>query len=65
MKQLKEKGIETRPGFTTSSLLNIYEPHSLPVCEDLSRQVLSLPTYTSLCEEEISYVCEVLLGIKR
>lgn len=65
IQQLKDKGIETRPGFTASSLLNIYKPHSLPVCEDLSRQVMSLPTYATLGEEEISFVCKVLLGVKR
>jgi len=63
--QLKEKSIETRPGFTASSLMGIYEPHSLPVCEDLSRNILTLPSFPSIREEEIEYVCNQLKGLMK
>ena len=54
---LKAKGIETRPGFVSSSLLDIYDKHSLPVCESLSHQVISLPVYAGLISEEIDRIC--------
>jgi len=65
IKQLKEKGIETRPGFTASSLMKIYEPHSLPVCEDLSRNVISLPSFPSLLDKDIDYICNQLKGLMK
>ena len=65
IRQLKEKGIETRPGFTASSLMEIYEPHSLPVCEYLSRNILTLPSFPSIGDEEIDYVCNQLKGLMK
>jgi perosamine synthetase len=58
IQQLKAEGIETRPGFVASSLLNIYEAHSLPVCEDLSSRIISLPSYAGLKNEEVDRVCQ-------
>lgn len=65
IRQLKEKGIETRPGFTASSMLKIYEQHRLPVCENLSQNILSLPTFAGLMDEDIGYICKALMGLKR
>ena len=65
IRQLKEKGIETRPGFTASSMLDIYEKHRLPVCENLSQNVISLPTFAGLKEDDINYICTALLELKR
>jgi len=62
--QLKEMGIETRPGFYASSILEIYESHSLPVCEDISRNVISLPSFPTLKDEEIKYICTSLLSLR-
>ena len=55
---LKDEGIETRPGFVASSLLKIYEQHSLPVCEALSNQIISLPSYAELNNEEVEMICQ-------
>jgi perosamine synthetase len=63
--QLKEKKIETRPGFVASSLLKIYSKHSLEVCEYVSNHVLSLPTFPMLTEEQIIYICETLQFLKK
>lgn len=65
IEQLKEKNIETRPGFIASSLLNIYDAHNLPICEELSNNVISLPTFASLSDEEVEFVCNQLLSLKR
>lgn len=63
IEQLKRKGIETRPGFVASSLLTIYKKHSLPVCESLSRQVLSLPSYAGLKNRDIERICDTFKKI--
>lgn len=61
MKSLKETGIETRPGFYSSSLLTIYEKHSLPICEDISKNIISVPSFPTLKEDEIKYICNRLI----
>ena len=65
IEQLKEKGIETRPGFYASSLLKIYHKHSLPVSEDISKNVISLPTFPTLKNEDIAYICDQLLKLQK
>lgn len=65
IEQMRERGIETRPGFYASSLLKIYRKHSLPVCEDISKNVISLPTFPTLKNEEIAFICEQLLNFRK
>lgn len=60
MKDLGGVGIETRPGFFASSILDIYDKHSLPICEDISKNVISLPTFPSLTDDEIEFICNKL-----
>ena len=62
--QLKEKGIETRPGFYASSLLPIYEKHSLQISEDVSANTISLPSFPTLKNEEIAFICDELKKLK-
>lgn len=65
MKQMASLGIETRPGFYAASLLPIYETPGLPVCEDVSRTVVSLPTFPSLSEEQVDRICKTLNQLRR
>jgi perosamine synthetase len=65
IQKLKSKGIETRPGFISSSLLKIYESHKLDVSEDLSNTVISLPSSPSLTEKDINYICSSILSFKK
>jgi perosamine synthetase len=65
MKSMHVLGIETRPGFFSSSILEIYHPHSLPVCEYVSKNVISVPSYPTLKDNQIEYICEQLLKQKR
>jgi perosamine synthetase len=58
--QLLEQGIETRPGFYAASEMPLYETGSLPVCENIARNVISLPTYPTLTDETIAFICESL-----
>lgn len=55
--QLKQMGIETRPGFYSANTMpHIYGKVQLPICDRLSQQVLSLPSSPTLTDEEIEYI---------
>lgn len=65
IRQLDNAGIETRNGFYAASMLrHIYDCTSLPICEDLSRQVISLPTYCTLRDSEIHFICSELESLR-
>jgi len=64
--QLKQMGIETRPGFYSSNTMpHLYGVMKLPICENLSQQVISLPFSPTLTEEEIEYVCASFKSCKK
>ena len=64
--QLAAAGIETRNGFYAASEMAIYEDRRpLPVCERLSRNVISLPTYPTLDDERIEMICAALGSFRR
>lgn len=66
MAQLHERGIETRPGFYAASLMpHVYRCGKLPVCEALSRHVISLPTYPMLADSDIASICGALAALRR
>lgn len=63
MKELKEKGVETRPFFYPVHTMPPYhtEEH-FPVSEELSRKGISLPSSTNLKKDEIEYITEIISG---
>ena len=64
--QMKEANIETRPGFVAPRYMDqLYACPKLPITEELSDQVLSLPTYPTLKEEQIELICDQLKKLKR
>ena len=63
IQQLLEKGIECRPGFYASGLLTIYDAHSLPVSERISKEIISLPSFPTLANEQIAFICAELLKL--
>ena len=65
IQQLKGVGIETRPGFYASSLLTIYDKHSLPICENISKTVISLPSFPTLSNEQIEFICKELIKLNQ
>lgn len=67
IEQLAEKNVETRPGFYAASLMDhLYEDcPPLPICEELGRQIISLPTFPTLTEEQIDFICNALVGLRR
>lgn len=63
--RLAEQGIETRPGFYPPGPMGIYGEVDLPACERLSAEVLSLPTFPTLGDDEIEFVCGRLKALRR
>jgi perosamine synthetase len=59
-------GIETRPGFVAPRFMDhIYVCPALPISEELSKNVLSLPTYPTLRDEQICFICDQLQKLRR
>jgi perosamine synthetase len=65
IKSLLDARIETRPGFYPFSVMPIYDCPGLPVAEEVSRNIISLPSFTSIKNSEIEYICRKLLDIMR
>lgn len=66
IRQLQNVGIETRNGFYSASMLgHLYDCSTLTICDHLAQQVLSLPTYRTLQECEIDFICSELKALRR
>lgn len=67
LQQMREKNIETRPGFYAASLMkHIYpDASNIPVSEEVSKQVISLPTFPTLKDDQIEYISSTLIGLKK
>ena len=63
--QMRVRGIECRPGFYAASQQSLYDAPALPVCEDLAKQVVSLPCYIGLEEDQVDYICRRLLDLRQ
>ena len=57
---MKERGIETRPGFYALSSLSPYNCPELPNARRIAASVISLPTYPSLADQTIERICDEL-----
>ena len=65
IEQLKAQNIETRPGFYVARSMDFYDCPRLPICEDISKQVISLPTYASLHNNQIQFISTELKRLRR
>lgn len=66
LQEMKDAQIECRPGFVAPRFMeHIYSCPELPISEELSRQVISLPTYPTLQDEQIEFICKQLKSLKR
>jgi perosamine synthetase len=62
---LGEQGVETRPGFYPFTVMPLYgQAARLPVAEKIGAQVISVPTYPTLLDEQIEEVCQRLLALR-
>jgi perosamine synthetase len=64
-RQMRGRGIECRPGFYAASQQPLYHSPALPICEDLAEQVLSLPCFIGLEEDQVDYICRSLLDLRQ
>ena len=66
IEQLAAEGIETRNGFYAASQHSIYpDCTALPICERLGSNVISLPTFPSLSDQQIGYICSRLAALRK
>ncbi|XTZ37597.1 DegT/DnrJ/EryC1/StrS family aminotransferase [Salmonella enterica] len=58
---LKEQGIETRPLFPPAHTMpHVYSNERFPVAESLSRRGINLPSYPTLTEKQVRYICSAI-----
>jgi perosamine synthetase len=60
MAQMQEQNIETRPGFYPPNALSYFDCARLPVSSALGGEIISLPSFATLTNAEIDYVCDTL-----
>jgi len=65
MVKLREKDIETRPGFYPFSLMPIYKAPPMQSAEQISKNIISLPSFASLSDEDIDYICKEIIDLMR
>jgi len=65
IRSLLDSGIETRPGFYPYSVMPLYSTHKLRVSADVGANILSLPSFCGLKDEEISFICEKIKSLKK
>jgi len=69
MRELRERGIETRAGFTPYNMQRIFiekgmtSPELCPVANNLARNAFYLPSTPGLPETDVDYVVESLLDV--
>lgn len=61
MRELEEKGIETRPGFVPLHRMPMYaDGWQYPVSDVLSEEILCLPTHANLKDKQVVEICDAL-----
>jgi len=63
--ELVKRNVETRPGFHPFSTMPLYKAEPLPVAESISGTIISLPSYISILDENIDYICNQLKGLMK
>ena len=61
--ELLKRNIETRPGFYPFSVMPLYNAQPLPIAESISRNIISLPSYPSLLDDDIDNICNQLKSL--
>jgi perosamine synthetase len=55
--ELLKRKIETRPGFYPFSMMPLYTAESNILVESIARNIISLPSYVTLSDETIDFIC--------
>lgn len=64
MREMRQRGIGTRPGFYTPNQHSYFASPALPVSEKISRQIICLPMYVGLSDRQIRMIVRTLAGLK-
>lgn len=64
MRSLADSGIETRPGFYPPSVMPLYRAAPLPVSERLGPGIITFPSFPTLTERQVGYICGKLKNIR-
>lgn len=56
-RSLLDCGIETRPGFYPAGMMPLFQAPRLPVAQRIGLNVICLPSFASLTDKEISFIC--------
>lgn len=66
MARMAAAGVETRPGFyTPTRMTHLYSATDIPVSDEVSGSVIALPSFASLTDEQIAFVCRELQSAAR
>ena len=65
IRQMRQKGIETRPGFYTPSRLGYFKTDPLDVSDRISPWILSPPMFVELTDPQIHAIVKALLEVKK
>lgn len=63
MKDLKKRGIDTRPFFYPISMFPIYKEQKTPVAHTICLQGVNLPSGLQLTKKQVNYVCDSILKL--
>jgi perosamine synthetase len=63
IKKLKENAIDSRPFFYPISDMPMYERVNTPMTHKVYQRGINLPSYFDMTEEQVKYICDVLIGI--
>jgi perosamine synthetase len=63
--EMTKAGIELRPGFYSASQIEYFNCPKLKTCDSLAASIVCLPSYPTLTNDEIFYICQKLVNLKR
>lgn len=63
MKELKNKGIDSRPYFYPISDMPMYEKARTPITHKVSQRGINIPSFFDIDNASIEYICDTILSI--
>ena len=63
MKELKKRGVDSRPFFYPISMFPIYKEQDTPIAHHICLQGVNLPSGYNLTKKQVDYVCDQVLDL--
>lgn len=63
IEQMFSNGIELRPGFYSPAQIEYFDCSPLPVCDSLASSIISLPSFPTLTDTQIHFICDNLINL--